>query len=129
MTDEANTATPRREVAWGPGPPGTAMGRVVGFFDQECARLLEERAGGLPEGGGLVLNLSAVEYLSSTGIGEIVALASRFRLVIAEPSEPAMRLLSLADVLPLLDVAATEAEALARLAGPDPPLADPARPS
>ena len=60
----------------------------------------------------LILNLRDVEYLSSSGIGEIVHLASRFRLVLASPSEAVRHLLQLAEVLALLHVVETEEDAL-----------------
>jgi anti-anti-sigma factor len=116
MTADRMPDLPPRGIEWTRSPGGVATGRVRGFLDGKGAEALKERTAELPEGSALILNLRDVEYLSSSGIGEIVRLASRFRLVVAEPSEPAMRLLSLAEVLPLFEVVRSEEEARARFA-------------
>ncbi|GEM_PF-2626527 len=100
------------EVVWSPLEGGGAVARVRGFFDDSCTRALERHASSLSEGSPLVLNLSAVSYLSSSGIGEIVHLASRFPLALASPSEAVVHLLTLAEVWPVLDVGGSEEEAL-----------------
>ncbi|MCU0722498.1 MAG: STAS domain-containing protein [Planctomycetes bacterium] len=104
MTPEGREGEPRREVAWDTGPGGAPVGRVSGLLDRECARILSERAVSLPSGGRLVLDLRAVEYISSSGIGELVALASRVRVVLAGAPEPVLSRLRLAEALPLLEV-------------------------
>lgn len=88
------------------------MVRVAGYLDMESSRRLAETAGALPEGAPLVLDLSDVDYLSSSGIGEIVFLASRYRLVLSRPSQTVVNLLRLAEVFDLLDVASSQEEAL-----------------
>jgi anti-anti-sigma factor len=112
MTSDAEAKRPRHAVEWSDAPGGAAVARISGVFDETCVRDLEAAAVRFGPGSSLILNLRGVEYLSSSGIGEIVHLASRFRLVLASPSEAVVHLLQLAEVSTLLDVVATEEEAL-----------------
>ncbi|MHC5040242.1 MAG: STAS domain-containing protein [Planctomycetota bacterium] len=112
MTIDAVPSASGPAIEWATLGEGATVARVAGFFDQACVQALEAKAEGLSPGSPLILNLSAVEYLSSSGIGEIVFLASRFRLAIAAPSESVRKLLMLAEVFPILDIGGSEEEAL-----------------
>jgi anti-anti-sigma factor len=89
------------------------MIRVEGYFDEESAARVETETASLTAGSGLVLDLAAVSYLSSSGVGELVHLSSRFALALAAPSETVRKVLALAEVLPVFDVCATREEAAA----------------
>ncbi|MHC4601249.1 MAG: STAS domain-containing protein [Planctomycetota bacterium] len=109
MTEENES---RGTVAFSDAEGGVAVMRVRGAFDEGVVREIEGQVGALVPGSPLVLNLREVVYLSSSGVGEIVHLASRFPLVIAELPETVEKILRLAEVWPLLDVRPSEEEAL-----------------
>ena len=92
--------------------------RVSGRLDARTTPLLMERCGGARDAGrNLVLNLRDVLFLSSSGIGALLALTEEFRehgatLSLAETSptvREAIELLNLEEFLVLFD---TEAQAL-----------------
>jgi anti-anti-sigma factor len=112
MNRDPSATEPRRELAWASGPGAGELLRVSGFLDAECVRRIEEKTARLEPGTGLVLSLGEVEYLSSTGISEILKLESRFRLVLASPSEAVVQMLRLAEVWSLFRIADSEAQAL-----------------
>ena len=86
--------------------------RIRCAFDETVVREIEGKVGALVVGSPLVLNLRDVLYLSSSGVREIVHLASRSPLVVAELPEAVEKILRLAEVWPLLDVRPSEEEAL-----------------
>ncbi len=80
--------------------------QIDGLFDASGAALFTAKVAGLPGGKalGVVLDLSALRYASSAGIGAIVALHRRVRaaggiLVLAQPS------LSVGEMLTTLNIA------------------------
>ena len=91
---------------------GVTVLRVRGNFGQDVVHEIEGVVAALGAGSPLVINLHDVVYLSSAGIGEIVHLASRFNLALADPPESVVKILGLAEVLSLFDVGASEEEAL-----------------
>jgi len=109
--DPETRVPPAGALDWSPLPGGGAVARVRGAFDARCAAGLEARAADLAPGESVVLSLGGVDYLSSSGVEEIVQLASRFRVALAAPSEAVVRVLTLAEVWPVLAVGTSEAEA------------------
>lgn len=81
------------------------LGESAQFLAQTLERLLEEG------GGHVMLDLDRINYIDSTGIGELVGYLARFkersrRLVLVRPSERIRRLLDvaqLADLFPTYD--------------------------
>lgn len=65
--------------------------------------------------GHFVLNMREVTYLASVAIGVIVKLSFDHRVKVAEPSEAVVKLMTLADLVKLLDIAASEKEAVEAL--------------
>lgn len=102
---------PERRVEWDDGQDPPVL-RVWGVYDQSTVGEVEALLGSLSSGSALVLNLRGVEYLSSTGIGQIVHLSSRFGLVVADPSPASAQILRLAEVWPILRVGGSETEAM-----------------
>ena len=109
MTTESES---RGAVVLSEAEGGVAVLRVRGAFDERVVQEIEGKVGALVAGSPLVLNLCDVVYLSSSGVGEIVYLASRFPLVVAELPEAVEKILRLAEVWPILDVRPSEEEAL-----------------
>lgn len=110
--------TPSFRIEDGPGTAALAVVRVHGELDPRGAPVLAAHcrvfAG---EGRGLVLNLSGVTFLSSSGMGAVLALVSEFRqkglaVKIAEPSPPADAVIRLLNLDQFLEIVKTEAEAL-----------------
>lgn len=81
------------------------LGESAQFLAQTLERLLEEG------GGHVMLDLDRINYIDSTGIGELVGYLARFkersrRLVLVRPSERIRKLLEvaqLADLFPTYD--------------------------
>jgi anti-sigma B factor antagonist len=81
------------------------LGESAQFLAQTLERLLEEG------GGHVMLDLDRINYIDSTGIGELVGYLARFkersrRLVLVRPSERIRKLLDvaqLADLFPTYD--------------------------
>jgi anti-anti-sigma factor len=103
------------EVAAGPG--GLDVLRVSGRLDARTSpQLIEQCVPVRDRGKHLILNLKGVTFLSSSGIGSLLALTEEFRergasLRLAEPSatvREAVELLNLQEFLALYD---TEADA------------------
>ncbi|MHC4777465.1 MAG: STAS domain-containing protein [Planctomycetota bacterium] len=99
-------------IEWTSREGEVSLLRVRGAFDEDVVKKIESTVSGLESRSPLVVNLRDVVYLSSAGIGELVHLASRFHLVLAEPPETVVKVLGLAEVLSLLEVAESEEEAL-----------------
>ena len=94
------------------------LGESAEFFAQTLARALEE------EQGHVLVDFSKINFIDSTGIGELVGYLGRFRdrrrkLILVNPTDRIRRLLEvarLADLFPIHDSleAALEAEASSR---------------
>lgn len=65
----------------------------------------------------IVMSLGGVEYLASAGIGALVRLTGERQVKLAAPSEVVRRALGLAEVYPLFEVHASEAEAVKAFGG------------
>src|SRR5262245_59548141 len=95
--------------------------RVEGRLDAKTApRLLEHCQGARSPAGHLVLNLSDVTFLSSSGVGVLLVLAERTRseggsLRIAAPSHAVRAPLELLNLHRFLTIDGSEGEALAAL--------------
>ncbi|MGH9380386.1 MAG: STAS domain-containing protein [Thermoanaerobaculia bacterium] len=68
------------------------LGESTAFFRQTLERALEE------EGGDVLLDLSGINFIDSTGLGEMVGYLGRFqargrRLALIRPSEPILQVL------------------------------------
>jgi len=71
---------------------------------------------------GTILDLSGIEYLSSAGVGTILALGQMFiaakrRLVIADPSSEAAKVLKTVNLAAIMPIFKTVDEAVKYLAG------------
>ncbi len=88
------------------------LGSSPAFLADELKRSLAEDAGNI------LLDLSKVNYLDSTGIGELVGYLVRLKaqnrkLILIQPSERIVKLLTVANVLTLFPTYASVEEALA----------------
>lgn len=88
--------------------------RIVGRAGSELSEILES----VGPVGGIVLDLSRIEYMTSTAIGAIVWASKERRLVLAAPTSFVRRLLELAEVSRLISIASSVEEALTILARP-----------
>jgi anti-anti-sigma factor len=102
--------------------PGYAVVSVAGEIDLDTERAFRDAltsalAGGVPR---LVVDLGAVTYMGSTGIGVLMAvrraLAADGGLVLACPRGRVAQVLSLTGVSDVIPVAASVADAVARWA-------------
>ncbi len=117
-------------VAEGPGPaPGIAVVRASGSLDIASLGEFESTLGRLLAAGRVkvVVDLSALEYISSSGLGAFVKTVDPFRarggdLVFVRVGERLMRLFKTVGFTRLLTLARDEAEALALLEGPRGPV-------
>jgi anti-sigma B factor antagonist len=87
------------------------LGESAEFFARSLERTLEEEAGHV------LVDFSRINYIDSTGIGELVGYLERFRrqqrqLVLINPSERIRQLLELANLSDLFPVFASVEEAL-----------------
>jgi anti-anti-sigma factor len=96
--------------------------RVHGRLDARTSPLLIERCASARDAGGcLVLNMSNVSFLSSSGIGSVLALTEEFRehggrLCIAETSTTVREAIDLLNLDEFLNLYESEADALKELA-------------
>lgn len=79
------------------------LGRSAEFLAENLKRTLEK------EEGNVLLDLSRINYIDSTGIGEMVAYLGRFsdrdrRLVLVQPSERIRKLLKIAQLDTLFSI-------------------------
>ncbi len=88
--------------------------RLRGRVTQVVAEALFKALGDPPleERPRIVMSLGGVEYLASAGIGALVRLTGERQVKLAAPSEVVRRALGLAEVYPLFEVHASEAEAV-----------------
>ena len=73
------------------------LGESAEFLAQNLGRVLEKEAGNV------VVDLSAINYIDSTGIGELVGYLGRFRstgrkLILVNPSDRIRKLLAVAQL-------------------------------
>ncbi|MEM7051529.1 MAG: STAS domain-containing protein [Acidobacteriota bacterium] len=79
------------------------LGESAEFLAQTLDRILSQ------EEGDVVLDLEQINYIDSTGIGELVGYLGRFgerqrKMVLVRPSERIHKLLELANLLPLFQI-------------------------
>lgn len=104
------------------GGPAVAILRIRGRLDGETAPTLLERCARVQSSGRhLVLNLSGVTFLGSSGVGALLVLVERFReqsrsIRLAALSQPALTVVELLDLAQYLTIDATEAIAVTSLA-------------
>lgn len=89
-------------------------GRIVQDVADDLMNFVTKK--GLTAESPLVLNMSEVTYMSSSGIGTLVRIGSECRLKLAAPSDPVRKVLELGEILPMFDIASSEAQALADFA-------------
>jgi anti-anti-sigma factor len=92
-------------------------GRLTG---EGAAPLFQDILSFLPKSRQVIVNMARVEYVSSSGIGQMVSLYKDLRdrggaLVIAGASERVKGLFDLAGMSQIIDYAETEADALEQL--------------
>ena len=88
------------------------LGESARFFADTLKRVLAE------EGGNVLIDLARINYIDSTGIGELVGYLGRFheakrKLILVEPSEPIRKLLKVAHLDQLFPIYPTLPAALA----------------
>jgi len=88
------------------------LGESAEFLAQTLRRALDQ------EDGHVLLDLSAINYMDSTGIGELVGYLTRFRnqnrkLILVDPSPRITKLLAVAQVDSLFPIYGSVDEALA----------------
>lgn len=107
------------EINRGEAPAGAALLRLTGRLDarnaqvlvQECQRLRDD---GKPR---VVLNLSAISFVASSGIGSLLALTEMLseaggRLVLVEISDAVRSVVELLNLTEFLNVETSEVDAL-----------------
>jgi anti-sigma B factor antagonist len=88
------------------------LGESARFFADTLKRVLAE------EGGHVMIDLARINYIDSTGIGELVGFLGRFqevkrKLILVEPSEPIKKLLKVAHLDELFPIYGSLSDALA----------------
>lgn len=88
------------------------LGQSASFFADALQRVLEE------EGGHVVIDLSKINMIDSTGIGELVGYLARFRdrrreLILVNPSDRIRRLLEVAHLSEMFPIYETVDDAVA----------------
>ena len=107
------------EIIDGEGRGRAAVMRLKGHLDATTAPQLLERAALVQaQGRNLVLNLSEVEFLDSSGVGAMLLLSEQFQeqagaVRFAALSDAARMVVELLDLDRFLKIDATEADALA----------------
>ncbi len=89
------------------------LGESARFFADALKRVLAE------EGGDVLIDLSKINYIDSTGIGELVSYLGRFQelkrqLILVEPSDQIRKLLRVAHLDELFQICDTLEEAVGR---------------
>jgi anti-sigma B factor antagonist len=116
-------STAEIEITEAPGRGATAVLRVRGRLDASTAPTLLQRCALVQANGqNLVLNLSGVSFLGSSGVGAMLVLVEQFQeqagaIHFASPSDAARSVIDLLDLGPYLTLHATEDEAVAALEG------------
>lgn len=83
--------------------------RAAGKFDREAGVAVEAL---VARGSRCVLNLARVDYISSSGVAELVRLATRFGVKLASPAQCVQDVLHLAGIAQLVPIHADERDAL-----------------
>lgn len=88
------------------------LGESAAFFAQTLERVLAEEAGHV------LIDFSSINYIDSTGIGELVGYLNRFRehsrkLILVRPAERLSKLLAVAGLTELFPIYDTADEAMA----------------
>lgn len=88
------------------------LGESAQFFAEALQRTLDK------DEGHVLVDFSAINYMDSTGIGELVGYLGRFKdtrrkLILINPNERIRKLLAVAQLLPLFTIYETLDEALA----------------
>lgn len=102
----------------------TTVLRVRGILDSRSAPVLTHRCAEVrTQKRHLVLNLSAVTFIASSGVGSLLALVeefrnSPFRIRLAEVSPAVLSVVKLLHLDPFLNLCPSEREALAQLEAP-----------
>lgn len=91
---------------------GALIARARGKFDRDAGAAVEGLVRGHP-GARCVLNLAAIEYISSSGVAYLARLGAQQGLLLAEPAECVSHTLSLAGIERILRIFPDEAAALA----------------
>jgi anti-anti-sigma factor len=107
------------EITRGEAPAGAALLRLAGRLDarnaqvlvQECQRLRDDSRSRV------VVNLSAISFVASSGIGSLLALTEMLndaggRLVLVDISEAVRSVIELLNLTQFLNVEDSEADAL-----------------
>lgn len=84
--------------------------RVQGKFDRDAGMAVDEIVGRDPRR--CVLNLAAVNYISSSGVAELVRLATRRGVRVASPAACVQDVLNLAGIAALIQIHQDEQAAL-----------------
>jgi anti-sigma B factor antagonist len=92
------------------------LGESARFFADTLKRVLQE------DGGHVLIDLARINYIDSTGIGELVGYLGRFqeakrKLILVEPSEPIRKLLKVAHLDQLFPIYTSLPAALASEGG------------
>ncbi|MCA8923596.1 MAG: STAS domain-containing protein [Planctomycetes bacterium] len=85
---------------------GTFVARLSGKLDRDAGEALEQLL--VAQSPPYVVNLAAVDYLSSSGVAALVKLTATKQIVIASPADCVVDVLSLAGVGPILKIVADE---------------------
>ena len=88
------------------------LGESARFFADTLKRVLAE------DGGHVMIDLARINYIDSTGIGELVGYLGRFqevkrKLILVEPSEPIRKLLRVAHLDELFPIYGSLPDAIA----------------
>jgi anti-sigma B factor antagonist len=103
------------QILEGPSDTRALTLRVSGRLDSTTAPVLAQRCAEAAESGrSLLLNLSAVTFIASSGVGALLATAERYResgralhlVALSPPVESVLRLLNLQDFLHVHDTEA-----------------------
>ena len=107
------------EITRGEAPAGAALLRLAGRLDARNAQALVQECQRLRDDGRtrVVVNLSRISFVASSGIGSMLALTELLndaggRLILVEISDAVRSVVELLNLTQFLNVEATEADAL-----------------
>src|SRR5262245_23928772 len=109
------------QITEGPTHGRVSTLRLRGRLDAETSQLLLQRCAGIQASGqNLILNLSEVTFLGSTGVGALLALVEQFReqagsVCLASLSAPTRAVIDVLDLGDYLSIHQSEADALAAM--------------
>ncbi len=91
--------TTRLKLSTGRGTDGTPVVTAVGEIDLSNAHSFRDALGrAAPDGGQLVVDLTAVQYLDSAGLTVLFAHLSRIQLIASPLLAPVLTISGLADI-------------------------------